>query len=53
MMEIFNIFSGFKLFRLVRLAVFILRFCVMFGGLRFGLFLRVCLLCDLLKRINE
>lgn len=53
MMEIFNIFSGFKLCRLMRLRGFILRLALCFGGLWFGLSLFVCLLCNLLQRINE
>lgn len=33
MMEIFNVFSGFKLHRLMRLGVFVLCFVLYLGGL--------------------
>lgn len=52
MMEIFNVFSGFKLHRLMRLGVFVLCF-VLYLGVWCGLFLFLCLLCNLLERINE
>lgn len=42
MMEIFNIFSGFKLCRLMRLRGFILRLALCFGGVVVW-FVSVCL----------
>lgn len=51
MMEIFNVFSGFKLPRLMRLGVFVLCFVLYLGVLVW--FISLCLLCNLLERINE
>lgn len=53
MMEIFNIFSGFKTTQVDEAwgVCFVFWYCI--WGLWFGLFLFPCLLCNLLERINE